>query len=402
MTFAFNSWYKRNIDDIGFQLVGLLLIFFVCDSLNVFLFKTGIVDNSMDVFRYIGLSSIPRGFVFVALIYYEFKRPFNSLKLALIIVLIMVFLSSLKFNSLYSQFTWFVLLSKYLFPFFLYSYFKQVTNAQLIFARRIFICLTILQVCSVLLGWIFNIKFLSSYGLSRFGFSGLIFSVNEVAFFYSIASVFSLYLWQKERNWKYLLLYIAIVSSGFVLGAKAFFLSFFFLSSLLLWIILKKYGPFSMLIILAISLSVITLFVLSSSFIEFHVELFNDVGLLSGLSSLRSDLVLSRLPELISKWKFNNFLFGGQNPQHFLVEMDLIDLFTFSGIIGTLAYFVYSKKTVFYNLDNIYMRTLFFCWLSIGALAGHVFHSGVNALYFVFVVLYIGSRYKFNSKVTVN
>jgi hypothetical protein len=367
----------------------LLAIFFLFDVLNVLLFKTRFVDCDFSLFQYLRLSAIPKGIVFIVLGSRLRWCGLSYKGIMVVLYLLFSILSSISFNSIYSQFSWFVLLIKYMFPVVLYYYFKNINSDDLVLAQKVFLSIIILQVVFVLTGYVLDLEFLSSYGLLRFGFSGLIFSVNEVSFFYSIAGVFLILLWYNEGRHYYLIVLFFVVACGLLSGTKAFFISGFFISILLFYVVKQKLGYRAAGAALVVILILFIAFLNFSPVVDFYLSFMKNKGILSMLTSFRSDLVVERLPELYSKWEIWNVIFGGMNPQNQLVEMDLLDLFSFGGVLGFIIYFWFMKSTVFAMKNNVFIIILFLSWLITGALAGHVFNSGITSLYLVICSLSI-------------
>ena len=108
------------------------------------------------------------------------------------------------------------------------------------------------------------------------------------------------------------------------------------------------------------------------------------------ITSKRNVLLEERLPALFEKWHWYNYLFGGVNPANSLVEMDIVDLFLYGGIIGSLIYYALLFKTIFAFSRNNYLGWFLVSqYFLIGGLAGHVFVSGINAIYLVITSYYL-------------
>jgi predicted permease len=70
--------------------------------------------------------------------------------------------------------------------------------------------------------------------------------------------------------------------------------------------------------------------------------------------------------------------------------MDIIDLFLFGGIVGSVVYYWALFKTLFdFKRDNYLGWFLVGMFFFIGGIAGHFFASGVNALYLVIVCYFL-------------
>jgi len=379
--------YNREI-----QLLFLLLIFFLFDAFNVFFFKSGLIHADL-AFKYLKLSSLPKSFVF-AFVLLSLYKVSSRLSIALVFGVLIALLGFYFFENRFDGlFVWLILLSKYCFPVLLYVYFKACSNKNLDRVKSIYILIIILQIASVLLGYLYEIESFRSYEFgSRFGYSGLIMSVNELSLFYVSAGVFLCYLFEVEQKYKYLYLLVGIILVSFFSGTKACLLASLYPIIFLCVFIFKKLGVKIGLILMLLIFVLISMFLWKSGFVKFHIGLLESKGFLSMLTSTRSNLVGDRLSHFFSNYGFLSFLLGGGNPLRFLVEMDILDLFVLFGFVGVAVYFLLMFRTVFHPLSNRHLFFLFIQWFVIGMLAGHVFTSGVNAIYLAFTALYVNQR----------
>jgi hypothetical protein len=99
---------------------------------------------------------------------------------------------------------------------------------------------------------------------------------------------------------------------------------------------------------------------------------------------------MARVPQVLEKWGFINYLFGGMNPATSLVEMDIIDLFLLGGIIGSLVYYFMLFNTLFkFQRNNHLAWFLAIQFFLVGGLSGHVFNSGLCGTYLALLCIYL-------------
>ncbi|HZY80883.1 MAG TPA: hypothetical protein VFE50_15270, partial [Cyclobacteriaceae bacterium] len=98
---------------------------------------------------------------------------------------------------------------------------------------------------------------------------------------------------------------------------------------------------------------------------------------------------------VLSHWTFVNYLFGGEDPMNFLVEMDFFDLFLFMGLVGFVIYFVLLFSTVFrFNKKQPFHLFFVTIYLTLAFLGGHFFSSVINAVYLCLICMffYVNSK----------
>ena len=137
-------------------------------------------------------------------------------------------------------------------------------------------------------------------------------------------------------------------------------------------------------------LMVMGVFVYLTGIYSFFIERSENQGVLYAITSKRSTYIGQNVIPLLNDFKFWNYFIGGNYFKIPLTEMDLIDAFLFLGLIGVCIYILLLKRTLFaFTLEN--KTGLFFVsqYILIGALAGHLFTSGINAIYVALLVNYI-------------
>jgi hypothetical protein len=278
--------------------------------------------------------------------------------------------------------------SKFIYPVSVYlclkHYTEQVSDWSKLF-RIILFWLFISQAIISIIGLLFNITFLRSYSGSRFGYSPLIASINEASLFYIIAISFTYYFYFAKRNlsnWQRFIPMGVISAGGLILGTKTVYLFFIFLV-LFHWVNNRR----QVIPVLLVLGGIVTLGVLL--IVPFFSDNYCKLGILDSISSLRYTLLTTKVVPLISNyWSWYNFLIGGNNNWQHFVEMDNIDLFTLSGVIGTCVMFILWFKSLFYyKFINGFILFFAFSFFCLANMSGHFMWSGVNGLYLAMFML---------------
>ncbi|MBS2210216.1 hypothetical protein KEM09_02320 [Carboxylicivirga mesophila] len=240
----------------------------------------------------------------------------------------------------------------------------------------------------IFIGMLFDIEFFRSYPFSeRFGFSGIYarMSINDVSLFYLIANFYIFYRWyNKEVN---IYKFIIVFGASFFVGTKAIYLQNFLLVSYIVVSVieLRKY-----VLLIVSALTVVLLSVYNFTFWE---SLYQKKGVLSVITSLRSDLFRERIPDAVEQMSISSVLFGYRNPFPFFVEMDIIDLFLTIGLIGGGVYiYLYYKILYNYKSSNSYAWLFVICYFMLVALSGRYLYSGVNAIYLSILAMYLRNK----------
>ncbi len=237
----------------------------------------------------------------------------------------------------------------------------------------------------ILIGLMFNIEFFKSYPFSeRFGFSGIFarVSINDVSLFYLIGNFYLFYRWKHhEIN---VLYFIIVFGASFFVGTKAIYLQNVILL-VFIAVSLKEYRKQ----ILIFGGLIITVVILSYNF-SFWYELYKEKGILSALTSLRSDLFIERIPKAIEEMGIVNIFFGMVNPFPYFVEMDIVDLFLTLGLVGFILYIYFYYKILFQFSSKNYFAWMFVAaYFILVSVSGRYLYSGVNVIYFPLFLYYL-------------
>jgi hypothetical protein len=174
-----------------------------------------------------------------------------------------------------------------------------------------------------------------------------------------------------------------------LLGTKAIALILFFYS-LFIFLTVKRISINQKITGIALSIVVLCIFAYVSDIFSFFYARYQNEGLLFAITSKRNLLFEHRVIPLLEEWKWYNIFTGGTFIQMPVTEMDLVDLSLFSGLIGFVLYFMILRKTMF-SFSKKNSTGLFFVsqFIIIGALTGHIFSSGINAIYLAALCYYL-------------
>ncbi|RCW30035.1 hypothetical protein [Marinilabilia salmonicolor] len=373
----------------NYGLAIVIVLFFVLDVVNFIVDeKTGLsYQNSVSVYG--------RGLFELVVFYFLIKNyPLYKNSLLLIVfflILPLIWLALFVFQKEIDLSFVLIIIKeshKFIFPILLFLFLREgylkLKHFEVVYKFVFLISSTI-----VVLAFLFDISFFYTYNASRFGFKPPLATQNEISFFWIIGIVFlGARLFQKVDVSTFLV-FVLVLFSASILGTKAillfqfntivFFLVFFVKASLLKKVVAG--------LVLIISLFFVLYF---SNFWGFFANLTRDEGFLFALTSKRNLLVIERLIPLIDSWSWYNFLIGGAYNGFPITEMDILDLFLVSGLVGCLIYFYLLFSTLF-KFSKGHKLGYFFAsqYILVGALAGHFYSSGINAILFAGLCVYL-------------
>ena len=239
----------------------------------------------------------------------------------------------------------------------------------------------------IIVGFLFDLKIFKSYSGERFGYNGFFITSGTGSYVYCITLIFLL----KKYNDKVLknIRNLIIVFSMFLVGTKVSYLFLFFFFFVYLW----GYTNLNKIYLLSFfsALGVLTLYMFF-----FKYSLFNKIrledGFVSSLMSYRDELLLNdTLPSIKKNWKFFNYLFGGIDVLSTRSQIELVDVFYSSGIIGGLLYYyLFFKLFLIFNV-NIYINFILIITFIIILLAGNFFSYPSLAIYVVILREHLNS-----------
>jgi len=389
----------NNVKKGEWLFISILLLFFITDTLNVIIFKGGF-EGLIPVTKFTKISAYSKLLFLSGYFIYYLNVDFRSVIKVFAIGFFFLLFSFLiyGFTDWEVIFTWILRFSKLLLPFLLFDLLFKIKPGHNSPVIRVFLLLVLVQVLTILISVVFNLDLFRTYGGARFGYSGLLAAQNEATFYYVIASVFSFKYWVNTNNRNYLILLGLLLLASVLLGTKAMFLflgSFVFFLGWYYRLYTKIYFWIGGLVLFGIAI----VFLYRIGVIEYYLNQAGEEGWMFMITSKRNVLIQERLPALFDKWHWYNYLFGGVNPATSLVEMDIIDLFLFGGIVGSLLYYTLLFKTIFAFSRNNYLGWFLVSqYFLIGGLAGHVFASGINAIYLALTSYYLQKTKLLNSR----
>ncbi len=341
-----------------------------------------------------------KGVVELYVIYYLLKQRKYNLYLWLIVLFIFSvvlnnIISVVLGNSKFSYQVIYILFkeaNKFFFSVLLFLFILDVKPKWHVM-NKIISLVYIASAFIVILGLIFNIDFLYTYeGSTRFGFKPLIAARNEVTLFWLIGCFYFLLYYFSRRDVKSLLSLILVVFAASVLGTKAVYLVIVPVFLLFILSLEKKIKY----IILIVGVLLLAVNIYLSNILLFIQHFTEKENIIFAITSGRSKLFLDYVVPIIKKWDWYNYLIGGVG-FYPVSEMDFVDLFIFSGLLGVFIYLFLVFKTIFNFSKKNYLGFIFvFLFLLIGGIAGHFFASGTNAIYIALLSYYIQNIYKDN------
>jgi hypothetical protein len=196
--------------------------------------------------------------------------------------------------------------------------------------------------------------------------------------------------------------FLIVLASCLLLGTKGIYLFLFFLSifHFLYFASLKA----KMISLLLISIAFIGGYLYlqtehSKIFLENFIAKKNKRGWYSMLVSGRDAYVDTKGIEILSNWNIFNYFIGGQDQTKLYIEMDFLDLFFFTGIIGSILYLALYFSSLFkFNILKPFNFFFVFSFMALAFWGGHFFASALNALYVCLISMYFYVSQKKNSE----
>lgn len=235
----------------------------------------------------------------------------------------------------------------------------------------------------------FDLSLFKTY-YNRFGSGGAFMTPSMITYFNALALTYFLFQFLQKKKKLPELILVSIVC--FLTGTKA--LLFFFGLTVVHFILLKRLYRKRNFYLFFIGIGVL-LFLAKEKVSRFIYENFNSLfevyrekGLLSALTSLRSDNFKTNfLPVLSEKWKALNYLFGGTDFEIYRVEFEIFDVFLFFGIIGSIIYLIfYFRNVINFNKMQRFGKVQMGILLLTALISGNFFNNAPMALYLLIVL----------------
>lgn len=288
---------------------------------------------------------------------------------------------------------------KYLSPFIYFFGFKSLLQhpKQLKIMQYAILGIIYLGVVSILMGYVFDLQSFRTY-YYRFGYKGLFKRSIDASYFIMFAGIF-IYAIKDQLKQVWIPAALLLMSTFFI-GTKLPLL-FLGLAGIILLSTyrIKSKKQLKIGVGIFVGLAVGT-FLFLNKLVDETYQLFYDIysekGLWSSLTSFRSDLLVEAFQFYREEWTWRNYLFGGKNFEHALVEMSIPDLLIFFGFIGTLIYLFYYLH-IYLQISQGVSRKLLLTVLFCSLLGGQFFFNQTVSLWFgvLFVFLQSSQHKKF-------
>ncbi len=370
-----------------------LLVFFISDIFNFFF------NRYDEITIYNSLSFYPKGVFLVISLLYVIRRKQGHLP-----IMLMFFFLGLSYigflllngNEVLSDVNGLNYIKqsfKYFAPIIFFIHYKNMNRANVLTtSKNVFKCILVVSSVIVLISFLLKLEYFSTYNLIRFGYKPPIKPHNDVTLFWMIGLIFLYKEYLVHKTKISLYTFLIVVTSSMVLGTKAivFFLFLFFSFILFTMPNLKNFAivnKIKWILLLCITLALYFYF---TGIYVFFKDIYIKEGIFSSLFSYRIDHFVENMKYSIDRWGWINYFIGGSVKSFPLVEMDLIDLFLYSGIIGVFLYYLIYVRVFILSIKNNEMLVFFiFSFFLIGAIAGHCYASGINSTYIAFLVVYL-------------
>jgi len=373
--------------------LGFLLLMVVGDGLNVVLMRTGQPFWRVSIV----IRALAQGYFLLLLANKRQSIYVFGLSLGLLAIWLLGVVAGGQINA-YNWFENLNMIVKMLFFFSCWEVFRQFfrKESDQVKLFNLYEKIIMLQVLLVIIGFIFRVEFLSSYGQEyRFGYKGLLPARNEVSGFFIIA--FFYYLWKLYCTRRGFVQLFVVLVAAFLTGAKAILI----LPVALVFFLVRLFIRFSrskvFYSVVGVSVLLVGIVVwqrgnilerLSPTLEYFSYQLRsgNNPTLLSALMSGRIHYALTLLSDLAP----GRLLFGGHDLAVSSTETDLLDVFLLLGIAGVLLFYAFYLRALFFNVRRRFglIQTLFvLTWLGISTVSGHLVFSAINGPYLAILLL---------------
>lgn len=377
-----NGWIFKNLT---FLMSSMIFVFFLLELINrvYFIFFPDSKES---------LSFYPKMFLqllFVIPVLYNYKSQSKESKYFIITSAVIMLIGVIRFyGDLELYVNGIKHFNKLVLYFFVYLFFFMFNpKSKTIF--KVFEWILIVNAVLILIGLLTGFEHLKSYPFTqRFGYSGVFsrHAINDVSLFY-LVGVFYMFIRWKRKETTTVLFFLVFISSFFV-GTKAIYLQNIILT---VFVIFSYKALRNKVLIFFLTASLVLLLVYNFSFWD---NLLKTKGIFAVLSSLRTDLLLQKLPLAIAEGTPLNLLFGFSNPFPYFVEMDFFDMIFTIGIIGTGLIFYFYFRVLFALKTNdkafhyLFMATFFLMVL----VSGRYTYSGMNVIYLPLFLYYLGNE----------
>lgn len=326
---------------------------------------------------------------------------FREKKILYFVFLLSLVIAGYLFSGIYENDSLgqsFYILARYL-SFIIFIYYAHYclhnkSKNSFIFISRILAFIFLINCLLAWSGFFLGIEIFRTYGHiadieagwvdQRFGYDGFLLEQNNATYFYIIGLICCYWLYSKKRLNILWLLFGFI--SCFIVGTKSLYAAVFLLSVLVLF-----KSKRSRILIFLTSSGLFLIWLLSSTLV---IDKLNFTLIDSVLSGRLSNYVLHVYP-LLERVDLLQILLGfqGGDPKKYLVEMELVDLIIFFGLLGGGVYVYISLKEIFSIVKDSDLKLSIVgisVILIVSFFSGHLFYDPVSSYYFATLVLLVG------------
>ncbi|MGJ8591427.1 MAG: hypothetical protein ACSHXF_02695 [Aquaticitalea sp.] len=359
-----------------FGLVVLLFGFDFIDKLEIFY---GIDFPKFNRYIKLGAGLYAIGFIILNLAYL-----IKNLKYLIVTSVTLASIFAVKYNFWYLYAEEFLRYSFILILFpvlhFSFHYSKHQEFLRLFYwVMKIFVSVNLLV---ILTGIVFDIEVFHTYQYGRSGYNGLLLSQGLTPYVYMSATVL---FWDKKD---YVMLTLVMIAS-ILSGIKGVYLGEFILVALLLYFSKSisntnklRFGIVSLVVFILVTTIIFT----TSKF----QQVIEEDGILSAIFSYRTDNLMEII-ETSPKDSYNYFI-GVIGLETVRLEMQLIDILMFFGILGFLV-FIYFMHAVYIDIvKSKNSKAFFIAALSLSLLSGNLFYIPMSILLFFLTLFCLNQK----------
>lgn len=238
----------------------------------------------------------------------------------------------------------------------------------------------------ILFGFLFSLEIFKSYDGHRWGYNGLMMASVNSSYFY-ISSFIYFLIRYKDSFFKKKIFWYTVIS-GLFIGTKSVYLGF---------VILSLIGFYNLNLKTKIKLALTTSLVFVGIIVMYFLftnDIFSKIvereGWMSAILSLRNNLFIDvSIPYINENWKAIHYLFGGLSNPFVRPQLELIDLFLYFGIIGSLIFlFIFIKYYFDFTVHRFQIACLLVLLLT-PLITGNFFYNASAPIYLIFLKLSI-------------
>ncbi|MBS7787523.1 hypothetical protein KIH23_09465 [Flavobacterium sp. CYK-55] len=280
----------------------------------------------------------------------------------------------------------------YCFPIVFATYINTVNqNQDKVVLSILFEIIILIVATTTIVGFFFSIPYFKTY-YARFGYLGVLPKSITATYFY-ISAI--LYTYQyREKNFYLKALFFLTVFASLLVGTKGIYLFLVIFTSYLFYILRwykeKLFYSVALFFMLFFWFYKETLILTLRKVFHTIEVLYHEKGLLSALSSYRSDIFCDLSKKYQPTWEWYNYLVGGRISNYPIYEMTIVDLVVSFGIIG-MIYYLYTVYLLMSVSNSHQSRFLNFslCSVFIISIFAGQFFINISAISYVTLALFL-------------